>query len=186
MGRERIQASQVVKQPAVLMLHHLVPDELRPGSLRTDLAYYEPRTAHGSSLSPGVHASLLARAGKLERALQALEITAHVDLHDLTGSTASGVHLATAGALWQALVLGFAGLRPTRDRLVVDPHVPPAWGELGVQVRYRGSRVRLRCSTDQARLESQTPVEAEVGGTPVVVGPEGLQLRRTDDGWEVA
>ena len=56
---------EVVKQADVLMLHHLVPDEVAPGSLAPNLDYYEPRTAHGSSLSPGVHASLLARAGRL-------------------------------------------------------------------------------------------------------------------------
>jgi trehalose/maltose hydrolase-like predicted phosphorylase len=186
MGRERLQGSQVVKQPAVLMLHHLVPDELRPGSMPTDLAYYEPRTAHGSSLSPGVHAALLARAGKLDRALQALEITSHIDLHDLTGSTASGIHLATAGALWQALVLGFAGMRPSRDGLVVDPHVPPAWGELDVRLGFHGRRLRLRCSSEHGELTSDAPVQVSVGGRSVEVGTSGLRLQRTTSGWEVA
>ena len=35
-----------------------------------------------------------------------------MDLDDLTGSTAGGLHLATMGGLWQALAFGFAGLRP--------------------------------------------------------------------------
>jgi trehalose/maltose hydrolase-like predicted phosphorylase len=186
MGRDRIQGSQVLKQPAVLMLHHLLPDEMRPGTLQADLAYYEPRTAHGSSLSPGVHAAVLARAGKLDRALQALEITAHIDLHDLTGSTASGVHLATAGGLWQALVLGFAGLRPSHDRLVVDPHVPRAWGQLGVRLRFRGSRLLVRCAADWAELRSDAPIIVEVGGLPVPTGPGALRLQRAPGGWEVA
>ena len=45
--------SQLIKQADVLMLHHLVPDEVVPGSLAANLDFYEPRTAHGSSLSPG-------------------------------------------------------------------------------------------------------------------------------------
>ncbi len=57
--------AQVVKQADVLMLHHLVPEEVAPGSLAANLAFYEPRTAHGSSLSPGVHAALFARAGRV-------------------------------------------------------------------------------------------------------------------------
>ena len=40
------------------------PRETAPGSLAPNLAYYGPRTAHGSSLSPAVHATLLARAGE--------------------------------------------------------------------------------------------------------------------------
>ena len=53
----------MVKQADVLMLHLLVPEETAPGSLEPNLASYGPRTAHGSSLSPAVHAALLARAG---------------------------------------------------------------------------------------------------------------------------
>ena len=44
------------------MAHHLVPDQVMPGSLEPNLDYYGPRTAHGSSLSPAITASLLAVA----------------------------------------------------------------------------------------------------------------------------
>ena len=62
LGAERVRRSQVIKQADVLMLHHLVPEEVVPGSLEPNLRYYEPRTAHGSSLSPAIHAALFARA----------------------------------------------------------------------------------------------------------------------------
>ena len=58
------------------MLHHLLPDEVAPGSLVPNLDFYEPRTAHGSSLSPAIHAALLARAGRYRPALEALRIAA--------------------------------------------------------------------------------------------------------------
>ena len=90
LGAERVRGAQVIKQADVLMLHHLVPDEVAPGSLETNLAFYEPRTAHGSSLSPAIHAALLARAGRFEDALAALRLAARIDLDDLTGSTAGG------------------------------------------------------------------------------------------------
>src|SRR2546423_12496017 len=112
LGVPRTRASQVVKQPDVLMLHHLVPDEMAPDSLGANLDFYEPRTAHGSSLSPAVHASLLARAGRFREALAALRIAARIDLDDVSRSTASGIHLATMGGLWQALGRGFGGGRP--------------------------------------------------------------------------
>ena len=69
LGAERVAGAQVIKQADVLMLHHLVPDEVVPGSLEPNLRFYEPRTAHGSSLSPAIHASLLARAREFEGAL---------------------------------------------------------------------------------------------------------------------
>ena len=62
LGAERVEGAQILKQPDVLMLHQLVPDEVEPNSLVPNLDFYEPRCAHGSSLSPAIHASLLARA----------------------------------------------------------------------------------------------------------------------------
>ncbi|HVN13516.1 MAG TPA: hypothetical protein VMT69_15595, partial [Kineosporiaceae bacterium] len=68
LGRDRVAGSQVIKQPDVLMLHHLVPEEVAPGSLVPNLDFYGPRTAHGSSLSPAITAAVLARAGRAEEA----------------------------------------------------------------------------------------------------------------------
>ena len=144
LGSERTAGAQVVKQADVLMLHHLLPDEVASGSLVPNLDFYEPRTAHGSSLSPAIHASLLARAGRYRRALEALRIAARLDLDDLTETTAGGLHLATMGGLWQALALGFGGIRPRGERLLVDPRLPPGWNALQFALRFRGRSLRLR------------------------------------------
>jgi trehalose/maltose hydrolase-like predicted phosphorylase len=169
LGHDRISAAQVVKQADVLMLHQLVPDEVAPGSLLANLDYYEPRTAHGSSLSPAIHASLLARAGRFREALKALRVAARIDLDDLTGSTASGLHLATMGGLWQALVFGFAGIRPHGNVLAVDPRLPPEWGALELNLCFRGSPLRIRIDR---------------GGVQLDAGDE-LVLHRRDSFWEV-
>ena len=42
LGRERVAASQLIKQPDVMMLHHLVPDQVEPGSLAPNLDYLRP------------------------------------------------------------------------------------------------------------------------------------------------
>src|SRR5262249_45291864 len=62
-GRERTQRSQVVKQADVVTLIALLPEEF-PGSMaETNFRHYEPRCAHGSSLSAGMHALVAARLG---------------------------------------------------------------------------------------------------------------------------
>ena len=101
LGAARARAAQVVKQPDVLMLHYVVPEEVALGSLGPNLDFYEPRTAHGSSLSPGVHAALLARARRCEQALDLLRLTARVDFDDISQTTAGGLHLAAMGSLWR-------------------------------------------------------------------------------------
>lgn len=187
LGRDRVVASQIIKQADVLMLHLLVPDELHPGTFINDLEFYEPRTAHGSSLSPGVHAALFARAGRLEEAVEALTMTARMDLDELLVSAAHGMHSATMGGLWQALVVGFGGIRPSGDALNVDPRLPGAWGEVEIPVRFRGSRVRVRASDQHLEVRARPEALITVGDRPPEpVGPAGRRFRRAAGRWEPA
>jgi len=183
LGAERVARAQVIKQADVLMLHHLVPDEVEPGSLEPNLRYYEPRTAHGSSLSPATHASLLARAGHFDKALDALHLAARMDLDDLTGSTAGGLHLAAMGGLWQALAFGFAGLRPRSGMLQVDAVLPPAWPALELRVCFRGSRVHVRTEQSHLCIQADRTTAVVVSGTPFSFGPGKLDFRRCGQQW---
>jgi trehalose/maltose hydrolase-like predicted phosphorylase len=160
LGHERTQASQVVKQADVLMLHYLIPDEVAAGSLEPNLDFYGPRTAHGSTLSPGVHATLLARAGRLAEALEMLRLTARIDLDDTGHTTAGGLHLAAMGSVWRTLALGFAGLRPVGDALAIDPVLAPGWDMLELRVRFRNSRVRVRVGPGAVEASADPPVSA--------------------------
>ena len=91
LGAERTAGAQVLKQADVLMLHHLLPDEVAPGSLVPNLDFYEPRTAHGSSLSPAIHASAARPRRPLPAgARRAARSRPGIDLDDLTGTTAGG------------------------------------------------------------------------------------------------
>jgi trehalose/maltose hydrolase-like predicted phosphorylase len=165
LGARRVRGSQLLKQADVLMLHHLVPGEAEPGSLATNLAFYEPRTAHGSSLSPATHAALLARAGEPDRALVPFRIAARLDLDDLTGTTAGGLHLATMGGLWQALAYGFCGLRPGGDTLHVDPKLPSEWSALALHLQFRGEPVAIRAEHDRVVIDCAAPLPVRIGGT---------------------
>ena len=177
LGRSRVESAQVIKQADVLMLHHLVPDEVEPGSLAANLAFYEPRTAHASSLSPGIHAALLARARRHEEACEALRLTARIDLDDISETTAGGLHLASMGSVWQAIALGFAGLRPAGEALRLDPCLPPGWSSIGLKLRFRGTRLRLEIDQGGVRVLPEAPLTVRIGNRePLVVGVEGALL----------
>jgi trehalose/maltose hydrolase-like predicted phosphorylase len=186
LGSRRVEGAQVIKQADVLMLHHLVPGEVEMDSLEPNLRFYEPRTAHGSSLSPGVHASLFARARQYDRALDALRMAYRIDLDDLTATTGAGLHLATMGSLWQALAYGFAGLRPSEGRLTIDPRLPPVWAALEVRVRFHGSSVRVRVERDELRVDADQPVPLTVTGVDYDLVGRSLTLRRRGHAWEEA
>ncbi len=184
LGAERTRGAQVIKQADALMIHHLLPDEAVAGSLEPNLRYYEPRTAHGSSLSPAIHASLHARARDFDRSLEELRIAVRMDLDDLTGSTAQGLHLATLGGAWQALAFGFMGLRPTAGMLRVDPVLPPAWSAIDMRLRFHGSRVRVRKERARLSISADKPVPVLVDGNAHVTGSRDLEFRRRGPRWE--
>jgi len=176
LGPERLAATQVIKQADVLMAHFLVPEETAPGSLDANLRHYLPRCAHGSSLSPSVHATLLARAGRADEALALLQVAAAVDLEDLTETTAGGLHLANLGGIWQAVVHGFAGVtveRPDDPALVIDPRLPDGWDELRLSLAWHGTPLHLTCRHDSVHVASPVPVTVRVHGTLARIEPPG-------------
>jgi trehalose/maltose hydrolase-like predicted phosphorylase len=177
LGSERVSGSQLIKQADVLMLHHLVPEEAEAGSLEPCLAFYGPRTAHGSSLSPAVHASLLARAGDPERALELFRLAARLDLDDTNGTTDGGLHLATMGGVWQALAFGFLGVRAAGDSLTVRPCLPVAWHALALRFRFQGKLVRIRAEHDEVTITSDSPLLVRVGDREVTwSGQKGITV----------
>jgi trehalose/maltose hydrolase-like predicted phosphorylase len=185
LGRWAVQRSQLIKQADVVMMHHLVPEEMPPGSLGRDLDRYLPRTTHGSTLSPAVHAAVLARAGRLEHALHWYRVALGIDLDDLTRTGAGGLHYANLGGVWQALVAGFLGLRPGPDGSVaIDPVLPSAWRRLRVRCRLKGSGIEVEALPDRARVTTDRPLPF-VDGTGAPLGITArLDLVRVDGRWQ--
>lgn len=190
LGRDRVAGSQLVKQADVLLLHHLVPEEVPAGSLRPDLDRYLPHTAHGSSLSPAVHASLLARDRRPDEAVDLLRIAARIDLDDVTDTTAGGLHLGAMGGVWQVLAFGFLGLRPHPHGLAVDPRpLPSRWQGLELTVRYHGARVRLHHHRDRVEVTCDAEVPLLPPGAPAAATSAArvrgrLVLRADGERWE--
>jgi trehalose/maltose hydrolase-like predicted phosphorylase len=156
-GRGKTQRSQVVKQADVVALIALLPEEFPGTTAETNFRHYEARCAHGSSLSAGMHALVAARLGDATMALRYLRETAATDL-DLDPNSAGGVRIAGLGALWQAVVLGFAGLDLRSDTLGIDPRLPPQWRSLSFRVCWRGRSVTIRIA---GRTVQATLVEGE-------------------------
>jgi trehalose/maltose hydrolase-like predicted phosphorylase len=185
LGRDRVRGAQVLKQADVLMLHHMVPLELSENSLRPNLDYYLPRTAHGSSLSPAVHAALLARAGDTEKALEWLRLASRIDLDDLTNATASGLHLATMGGVWQAMVYGFLGARATPDgALELSPNLPAQWEGVRVRLVLRSVAVSVVAFRDAVEVLPKRAMAVHLYGVQTIVPATGARFRKTEQGWK--
>ncbi len=143
LGHERALASQVIKQADVVMMMALLGDEIGPREVMlNNWNTYYPRTDHGSSLSPAVHAWVAARLDLPEVAYEMFDHAAHIDLNDNKGNVRDGIHGAACGGLWQAVVFGFCGLHIAADgTLKTDPRLPEHWQSVSFSVRYQGERL---------------------------------------------
>jgi kojibiose phosphorylase len=124
------------------MLLSLLPDEFDAATVQANWNYYTPRTdlTHGSSLAPGIQSVLASRMGDLETAYRFYMQAALLDLKDLRRNTEHGIHGATAGAVWQAAVFGFGGVRLTEQGITAVPRLPAHWRRLRFKLFYRGEQ----------------------------------------------
>ena len=173
LGAERVAGSKVIKQADVVALSAMLWEKWPIAVHEANFRYYEPRTAHGSSLSPALHALVAARLGDLTRAQAYFRQAAEIDLANNMGNAAGGVHMGALGGLWQAVVLGAAGLQLREDGIAVDPHLLPDWAELAFPVQWRGRLLRLRLEADPRRIE----VAVEKGDELTVAVIEGPACR---------
>jgi kojibiose phosphorylase len=172
-GRERTRQSKAIKQADVVALSALLWDEWPRAVHEANFNYYEPRTAHGSSLSPALHALVAARLGHGAIARSYIRQAGEIDLANNMGNAAGGVHIAALGGLWQAAVFGVAGVRPREDGIALDPHLLPGWSEMRCSVQWRGRVLRLTLVADPTRIE----VEVEGSGELTVAIVDGPTCR---------
>lgn len=189
LGRERVLRTQIVKQADVLMLIYLLWDDYPPPVREANFRTYEPRTDHGSSLSPPIHAAYAARLGDVATAWRYFQQTAGIDLSNNMGNAAGGVHIGALGGLWQAAVFGFAGVQFSSESIDLEPHLPPAWSSMRFPLLWRGRRlvVRIEPTLAQVKSESEATVPIRLGGKPVTLG-SGQTVRwiraDADAAWE--
>jgi alpha,alpha-trehalose phosphorylase len=157
---------QVLKQADIVMAMFLLPDEFDADLKRRNFDYYDPLTTGDSSLSASVEAVVAAELAIHARASEYFRHSLFMDLADIAGNVADGVHVAAAGGVWLALVSGFGGMRDTDGRVSFWPRLPSGWDGLKFAVAVRGSRVRVAITRFQVvyTLEDGPPVTIEHRG----------------------
>lgn len=157
-GFDRLQRYQVLKQPAVLMYMALRPDKFSREEIEAAWDYYEPRTLHDSTLSFGIHALVAARLGKKEEAVRYFEKSLFLDLKNVMRNTAKeGIHTASLGATWQAMVLGFGGISVKDGKLTAENLLPQEIESISYNVYYRGKKHRVKIAHHSAPNISYEP-----------------------------
>jgi len=164
LGIERTNRVQALKQPDVLMLFHLLGDRYDVETKRVNWDYYEPRTDHlyGSSLGPAIHAIVACELGMPDVAYEHFMRAALVDLEDVRGNAADGIHGGSAGGVWQAVVFGFGGLKVNDAGWCVEPRLPSHWQRLAFRFYHRGELVEVDLKPGET-IDPPIGIPIEVG-----------------------
>ena len=147
--------TQVSKQPDVVQLFAVDPRD--PIDVqRANYDYYEPRCAHGSSLSHSVHATVACRLAEhdpsyLDQALEYFLDTAMLDLNAtqyavVGGTFIGGMHTAANAGAYLTAVFGFGGVRVGGGALQLSPSMPASWTSLTFALVVRGQRLDVTAS----------------------------------------
>jgi len=165
--------TQVLKQADVLQTFVLHPWQFSDQGARANYCYYEPRTQHGSSLSPSVHAVVANRIGRYEEAYEYFMRSGTIDLlstnRTVSGGTfIGGIHTAACGAAWQIVVHGFLGMQFCNGILQFRPRVPFWWKRVAFPLVLR--RLRLWCELEETGRLIVTAERAGEGELPVRCG----------------
>jgi trehalose/maltose hydrolase-like predicted phosphorylase len=140
-----------------------------PDTARKNIAYYDQRTSHGSTLSFVAHGGVLARldaGGSWERFLTALES----DVGDVQGGTTKeGIHLGVMSGTLDLVQRSYAGTQIRDGVLYFDPRLPPRLGGLSFAMQFRGTPILVTLTDGRLTLTAhregvRRPISVGVGG----------------------
>jgi alpha,alpha-trehalose phosphorylase len=141
---------QVVKQADLVLALYTCGDEFTLDEKVRNFRYYERLTVRDSSLSACTQAIVAAETDHLQLAYDYLGEAALVDLHDLAHNTKDGLHMASLGGSWLAVVAGFGGMRDVSGKLTFAPRIPSQMERLCFNIKWRGSHLRVEVTPTEA------------------------------------
>ena len=172
---------KIAKQADTVMLFFLFsPEELRevferlgydhrPDTAARNVAYYDRRTSHGSTLSFVTHAGVLAALDP-ESSWDRFLVALRSDADDVQGGTTKeGIHLGVMAGTLDVLQRYYAGAQIRDGVLCFDPRLPSALGGLSFPLQFMETPIQVTLSIDRLKLA----VHPEGASRPVRAGIPG-------------
>jgi alpha,alpha-trehalose phosphorylase len=112
---------QVIKQADLILAMFLLGSEFSLEQKKRNFDYYEQLTTGDSSLSACIQSIVAAEIGYDEVATKYLRHAVLMDLANAGGNVRDGVHIASIGGTWMAIVYGLAGMRDYGGKISFAP-----------------------------------------------------------------
>jgi len=152
--------TKILKQADTVLMLNLFKDRYSYEIKKANWEYYEPRTEHGSSLSPCVYALLATDIGNPEWAYKYFLKTATIDMTGESKQYAGtiyigGTHPAANGGAWMAAILGFGGVDYNGKTATLNPRLPSKWESLEFKLVLEGQIFCISIDKNFVTLESE-------------------------------
>jgi len=172
---------KIAKQADTVMLFFLFSgDQLReiferlgydygPDTAARNIAYYDQRTSHGSTLSFVTHAGVLAALDP-ESSWQRFLVALRSDVDDIQGGTTKeGIHLGVMAGTLDVMQRYYAGTQIRDGVLLFAPRLPGALEGLSFPLRFRETTLLVTLGGGQLTLAvhpdgASRPVRAGISG----------------------
>jgi kojibiose phosphorylase len=152
------------------MLH---PRAYDTETMAANVDYYEPRTQHGSSLSPSVYGIVGSWVGRDDQAYDYFIRSCTVDLFNTNkavsgGTFIGGIHTAACGVSWQIVTAGFLGMHVDGRELSFAPRLPAGWQRVRFYLEIHGAKLDVEVQRGVVHCTSHA--DSDAGVTVLVEG----------------
>ncbi|SDW02502.1 Kojibiose phosphorylase [Listeria ivanovii subsp. londoniensis] len=169
-SRQEVNELQILKQADLVMLFYLFPTIFNMETMKKNLDFYEKRTIHDSSLSKAIHAIVENRIGDRQQAYQFFQEACLIDLGPEPHSSDDGLHAASLGAIWLAVIFGFAGIDTSAEILQITPKLPDAWKLVAFEFVWKGEKISFKITSETLEISKATKSVLEL----IILGEKQL------------
>jgi trehalose/maltose hydrolase-like predicted phosphorylase len=171
---------KIAKQADTVMLFFLFSDEelraiferlgyaYRDDTASRNIAFYDQRTSHGSTLSFVTHAGVLAALDP-ESSWERFLVALRSDVDDVQGGTTKeGIHLGVMAGTLDVVQRYYAGTQIRDGALYFDPRLPAGLGGLSFPMQFRQTPIQVTLGDDQLTLAVRPDGASQsiLAGTP--------------------
>ena len=143
--------------------------DYRSDTVARNVAYYDRRTSHGSTLSFVTHAGVLASLDP-ESSWDRFLVALRSDVDDVQGGTTKeGIHLGVMAGTLDVMQRYYAGTHIRDEVLYFDARLPSAIGGLSFPMQFRETPILVTLTGDRLTLA----VHPEGASHPIQVGIPG-------------
>lgn len=146
---EALPLYQVTKQADTVLLMNLLPHRFTKIQKETAYNYYEPKTAHDSSLSYAPYGVMAANIGFDSQAYEYFKKSAYLDINNLQLNTVSGLHFANFGGNWKIIFFGFGGISQNNKTLFISPNLPEAWDSMKLNLIFQNVPLKVEITKSE-------------------------------------